>query len=116
VNALRDIKSANEIEVRLQTNEVLVHLPTDTQLGAVPEAIYEAGYKPDKSVWLSASGHWTAEGFTPQGWTSVLPGSAPAGAKDGIWEIHFQQQDAEWVFESARSTESVPQIQDIDAR
>ena len=67
MNALRDIKTASEVEVRLQKNEVLVHLPKDTPLGAVPQGIHEAGYKADKTVWLTADGVWADDGFLPKG-------------------------------------------------
>ena len=52
VNALRDIETAREIEIRLQSNEVLVHLPSDTPISAVSDAIYEAGFTPDETVRL----------------------------------------------------------------
>lgn len=114
MNALRDIKTASEIEVRLQTNEVLVHIPKDTPLDAIPQGIHDAGYKADKTVWLTAVGAWTEEGFLPKGWTKALSVARPNGAKDGRWEFVFKKDKDIWAAESAAPTEEVPQIRDED--
>jgi hypothetical protein len=116
VNALRDIETVSEIEVRLQTNEVLVHLPKDTALGKVPEAIFEAGYKPDQTVELLARGTWTASGFLPQGWSQAVPATPPEPAGPGQWRLVYALEDGSWKFQSATPLAAVPQIIDEDAR
>ena len=88
VNALRDIETAREIEIRLQSNEVLVHLPSDTPISAVSDAIYEAGFTPDETVRLQAEGQWSQKGFVPSGWTEpIAAGSLPIVRREmsGIW-------------------------------
>ena len=88
VNALRDIKTAKEIEIRLQSNEVLVHVPSDTPISAVSEAIYEAGYAPEDRVVLVSRGRWTDAGFLPSGWVTPItiekiPPNPPLSARMG---------------------------------
>lgn len=114
MNALRDIPTAKEIEVRLQSNEVLVHLPKDTPLGAVSKGIYVAGYKPDTNVWITAKGQWTAAGFRPQGWDDSLPSVANSDREPGVWELHYEKKDGKWKFVEAKQIERVVQIQDED--
>lgn len=114
MNALRDITAAEEIEVRLQSNEVLVHLPKDTPLEAVPGKIHEAGYKADETLCLLAQGHWTEEGFQPAGWTHSVPASRPEAAADGAWQLCFERQDGNWVMKASQTLEEVPQLKDED--
>lgn len=112
MNALRDIKTAEEIEVRLQSNEVLVHLPVDTALGEVPEKIHEAGYKADSLVCLLAEGRWTGGGFLPSGWSNPLAASKPPQARDGVWQLCFERQGDRWRLKESQSLEAVPQVTD----
>jgi hypothetical protein len=114
VNALRDIETADEIEVRLQSNEVLVHLPEDTPLATVPAGIHDSGFKSDDSVWLTAEGTWTPEGFLPSGWSKALSATRPSESKDGTWELLYELNDDVWTFKSASPVDQVPQIQDED--
>lgn len=116
MNALRDITSAQEIEVRLQSNEVLVHLPKDTPLGAVPDKIHEAGYKADKTVCLLAEGSWTDGGFLPAGWTEALEAAKPKQATNGRWQLCFERENDSWVHKASVNLESIPQLQDEDAK
>ena len=115
MNALRDIETAEEIEVRLQSNEVLVHLPKDTPLGAVPDKIYEAGYKPDDTVCLLAEGSWTDIGFLPAGWERPLTAPKPDSASNGIWQLCFEKEQDEWVLKASQNLDQVPQIKDEDS-
>ena len=110
MNALRDIPTAKEINVRLQTNEVLVHLPKDTPLGAVNKGIHNAGFRSDTNLWLIAKGTWTAAGFRPQGWDDSVLSEESQGKEPGVWELHFQQKDGKWEFLEAKSLDKVPQI------
>lgn len=114
MNALRDIETAEEIEIRLQSNEVLVHLPQDTPLGAVPDGVFEAGFKPDRTVWLTSQGQWTSDGFLPSGWSEALAASRPTDSGEGKWELVFELKDGVWAFRSAKRIEEIPQIQDED--
>ena len=116
MNALRDIKSVQEIEVRLQTNEVLLHLLQDTPISAATEAIYEAGYTPDETVWLTAAGTWNKEGFLPQGWEKAIALTPSQESKDGIWEFKFVLINDKWTFESLKSVTTVPQVRDEDTK
>ena len=113
MNALRDIKTAAEISVRLQSNEILAHLPQDTELGLVPMKIHEAGFKAGNSVWLTAKGSWNPNGFLPEGWTRAIPIASTAVRTDGVWEIEFHKDKrSSWRPQSVRLVESVPQIKD----
>lgn len=112
MNALRDIESAQEIEVHLQSNEVLVHLPKDTPLGAVPDKIHEAGYKADTTVCLLAEGSWTEHGFLPTGWSKAVTAPKPDHSKDGIWQLCFERQKDVWVLKKSESIDAVPQLKD----
>jgi hypothetical protein len=114
VNALREIETLDEIEVRLQTNEVLVHLPTDTPLGAIYQAIFEAGYAPDDSLWLTAKGDWVSEGFLPEGWSRPLTVEPVDKAEDGTFEFLFERSGEDWVLQSAEPSRAVPQVTDED--
>lgn len=114
MNALRGIETASEIEVRLQSNEVLVHLPSDTPIGAVSQGIFDAGYKAEGMVWLTAQGSWTAHGFLPADWSQAIPAEKPAMAADGVWELVFKREGDDWIYESASPVKSVPQIKDVD--
>ena len=115
MNALRDIETAREIEVRLQSNEVLVHLPADTPIGAVPDKIHEAGYKADKKLCLLAKGRWTESGFLPEGWSKALGGNPSEPRKDGTWQLCFERSDSdEWSLKAAQETGSIPQLEDED--
>lgn len=116
MNALRDIKTAEEIEVRLQSNEVLVHLPKDTPLEAVPDKIHEAGYKADKTVCLLAEGSWTEVGFLPQGWSKALIAPRPDHAENGTWQLCFEREQEDWVLKASKNLETVPQVKDEDSR
>lgn len=116
MNALRDIETAHEIEVRLQSNEVLVHLPQDTPLSAVPNKIHEAGYKADKTVCLLAEGRWTEDGFLPEGWSHALAAPKPNSAENGIWQLCFEREQDRWVLKASQNLEAVPQIRDEDSR
>lgn len=113
MNAVRDIPTAKEIEVRLQSNEVLVHLPSDTPISAVSEAIYEAGYAPDKNLWLQARGRFTESGFLPDGWESPIPIDS-RNRGDGSWELHFVSDGEIWTIQSIKPLETITQIQDED--
>lgn len=115
MNALRDVKTAQEIEVHLQSNEVLVHLPKDTPLGVVPAKIHEAGYKADDRLCLLAEGGWTKDGFLPSGWSTALAASKPDDVDDGVWQLCFEQEDGAWVMKAWKRLESVPQLQDEDS-
>ena len=116
MNALRDIETAKEIEVRLQSNEVLVHLPADTPLSAVPDKIHEAGYKADKTVCLLAEGSWTGNGFLPEGWSQAVTAPKPTDAGSGIWQLCFEREQDQWVLKASQNLEAIPQIKDEDSR
>ena len=111
MNAIREIPSAEEVEVQLQSNEVFVHLPQDTSLFAVPNAIYDAGYAPDENVWILAQGSWTPDGFKPEGWETTLP-SSDRSEKDGLWELHFIKKDGDWTLQEASPLEKLPVVED----
>lgn len=111
MNAIRELPTAEEISIRLQTNEVLVHLPTDTALSSVPQAIYEAGYAPDENIWLLARGRWTDGGFLPSGWSEPIPTSDFSG-DDGLWQVHFKKSGKDWTFVEAEPVEKLPSIED----
>ena len=111
MNAIREIPSVKEVEVLLQSNEVFVHLPRDTSLYAVPNAIYDAGYAPDENVWILAQGAWTPDGFRPDGWETTLPTSDRI-EKDGLWELHFKKEDGDWTLQEASPLEKLPVIED----
>ena len=111
MNAIREIPSAEEVEVLLQSNEVFVHLPKDTSLQAVPNAIYDAGYAPDENLWIMAQGSWTPEGFRPEGWETPLP-TPDRAEKDGLWELHFLKKDGEWTLQKASPLERLPVVED----
>jgi hypothetical protein len=111
VNAIRDIATAKETEIRLQSNQVFVHLPADTPLAAVPDAIYDAGYAPDDNVWLLAQGQWSADGFQPEGWDRAIPIPDFSG-ENGLWQIHFEKKDGTWTFTSAEPLEKLPELRD----
>ena len=111
MNAIREIPSAEEVEVLLQSNEVFVHLPKDTSLQAVPNAIYDAGYAPDENLWIMAQGSWTPEGFRPEGWGTTLP-TPDRAEKDGLWELHFLKKEGEWTLQKASPLERLPVVED----
>lgn len=113
MNAIREIASAKEVEVRLQSNEVFVHLPEDTSLSAVRNAIYDAGYAPDENVWIQAKGEWTSDGFRPSGWQTTLPTST-RNEEDGLWELHFVDGDDGWSLQKAEPLKELPVVQDED--
>ncbi|MCA9776753.1 MAG: hypothetical protein KC800_08560 [Candidatus Eremiobacteraeota bacterium] len=113
MNAIREIPSAKEVEVLLQSNEVFVHLPQDTSLYAVPNAIYDAGYAPDENVWMLAQGTWTPDGFKPVGWETTLP-TGERVEKDGLWELHFKKEDGDWGLQEAKPLENLPVVEDED--
>jgi hypothetical protein len=117
VNALRQIPQFQEIQVRLQTNEVLLHAPEDVDLGAAFQAIKAAGYSPDSKVWVTAYGRWDEAGFRPEGWEQAIavpPSAQPADA--GPWKLLFERTDQGWSLLEAGPIEAVPVVVDIDAK
>jgi len=116
VNALRDIETAREIEIRLQSNEVLVHLPSDTPISAVSDAIYEAGYAPEEVVRLQAKGQWSQQGFVPSGWTEPIAVGAllPSALEGNIWELVFSKTDGTWNLSEVKPLSELPRVRDED--
>jgi len=112
VNAVSEIDSVEAIEVRLQSNEVLVSIPTDTPFGAVPSAIFDAGFKPDETVWLTAKGKWTEDGFLPEGWEVAIPAEKPADSNNALWEIRLDEQGERWTVKEVKTVKAIPQITD----
>jgi hypothetical protein len=117
VNALREIPEFQEIQVRLQTNEVLLHAPKDVDLGAAFKAIQAAGFSPDSKVWVTAFGRWDDDGFRPEGWETSLPVPPAAAPRDeGPWKLLFEKTDQGWSLLEAGPIEVVPVVVDIDAK
>ena len=113
VNALRDIETAREIEIRLQSNEVLVHLPSDTPISAVSDAIYEAGFTPDETVRLQAEGQWSQKGFVPSGWTEpIAAGKSPNSSEGNVWDLVFVKTDRTWTLTEVRPLSRLPRVRD----
>ncbi len=116
VNALRKVEAFQELEVRLQSNEVLVHAPTDVTISEITDAIYDAGFQPDDTIWMNAYGIWEDEGFTPMGWSQTisLESEVISPTGDGPWKLVFKKVDDSWKLEEVGAIEKVPQVRDVD--
>lgn len=116
VNALRKVRAFQELEVRLQSNEVLVHAPTDTDISELTDGIFAAGFQPDDRIWMTAHGKWEDGGFTPMGWSEAIPiePDVLSPKTDGPWKLVFKKDADSWKLAEVGAIEEVPQVQDVD--
>lgn len=112
VNALSGVKSIEALEIHLQTNEVLVYAPRDTDLTLLSSRIHEAGFQADDKVWMLARGQWGSDGFLPAGWSHPLGYGAlqPDAREAGNWELTFQKKEGGWQLIKAEPVTELPHV------
>ncbi len=116
VNALRELPTIDEIEIRLQSNEVFVHARGDLHPEELFQAIRASGFRADERIWVLAYGRWGANGFLPQGWERPIPTSKspPRDLEGGPWKLLFERQDEAWILSEASSIDEVPSLRNED--